>query len=768
MKPALIILAVLSLLLGAFALGHNPLSHAWQTTAPESAASPVVAAAAQEPPQTRAAQAPPQIRSASLDISFRGPALAVESAQDATLTPRGYVIAPGRQNAVITFDPVAVTMSDPEPFLALSAQWQAVAADDALMTISVRGAADGANWGEWLLSTLDGDPRARAGLFFLPAATRQIQYRVELGRDPRGETPTISQMNFRFISPGATPGWMYQQMLDRPAFDAPAGRYRANASALNGAFPKPGLVSRIAWGCPDGDRQHRGAPSYTNVSHLIVHHTATSNESTDWSAVVRSIWNFHVFTNGWSDLGYNYLIDPNGVIYEGRAGGDNVIGAHFSCANSGTMGTSMLGTYTTSVPTAKAVSSLRFVLAWKADQRGLDPLGIAYHGGTQLQLKNISGHRDSDGAPPPACPGTECPGTALYATLPAIRNEVKTLVDPANDFALTTDTPARGVNVGEAATISVNTATTRGAAQNIRLEASGLPPGVTAAFSPAELSTGGATTLTINAGAGAPGGVYPIAITGYGSTVRALTVNLAIAGTVTTVSAASYRGPLLARGAIAAAFGAGLGARAESALTQPLPTTLGGVMVKVRDSQNAERDAPLFFVSPTQINYLVPPESATGAASVTVTSNGAVTARGTIQIAAVAPALFSANASGIGVAIGSALRVKADQTQTYEAIAQYDTARAAFVPAPVALRAGEQVFLILYGVGIRNCASQDAVRARIGGVDAAVYFAGQQGGFAGLDQLNILLPEILTGRGDVDIAVTVDGQAANVVQVNVR
>src|SRR5262249_39819121 len=161
-------------------------------------------------------------------------------------------------------------------------------------------------------------------------------------------------------------------------------------------YPAPPVVTRTEWGCPDGQITTHGSLSFTTVTHLIVHHTATGNSAAnnDWAAVVRSIWNFHVFTNGWVDIGYNYLIDPNGVIYEGRAGGDNVLGAQFSGVNGGTMGVSMIGTFTGITPSSKALVSLKKILAWKADQRSIDPTGTSLHAASKLNLNNVSGHRD--------------------------------------------------------------------------------------------------------------------------------------------------------------------------------------------------------------------------------------------------------------------------------------------------------------------------------------------------------------------------------------
>jgi N-acetylmuramoyl-L-alanine amidase-like protein len=193
-------------------------------------------------------------------------------------------------------------------------------------------------------------------------------------------------------------------------------------------WSKFALVSRTEWGCPDGQDSPRGAPAYTDVTHIVLHHTATTNDAPRWDAVVRSIWNFHVFANSWKDIGYNYLIDPDGVIYEGRAGGDDVVGAHFICANHHTMGVALIGTFSTSAPTEFALDSLVTLLAWKCDQKVIDPLGSSWHPQSELRLDHILGHRDGNLAPPEsiACPrSTQCPGERLYELLPDIRKNVK-------------------------------------------------------------------------------------------------------------------------------------------------------------------------------------------------------------------------------------------------------------------------------------------------------------------------------------------------------
>lgn len=238
---------------------------------------------------------------------------------------------------------------------------------------------------------------------------------------------------------------------------------------------------------------------------------------------------------------------------------------------------------------------------------------------------------------------------------------------------------------------------------------------------------------------------------------------------VVSVSAASFGGAELAPEAMIAAFGSNLTTSTQTAPAGMLPTQLAGASVRVKDSLGADRLAPLFFAAPSQINYQMPPGTATGAATITVTSGANPVAIGTATIASVAPSLFAANANGREVAAANALRVRANGTQQFEPVARYDTALSRFVAAPIDLSPeGDQVFLVLYGTGLRFRSALSAVTASIGGVTSEALFAGPAPGFVGLDQINLRLSRALIGRGEVDVALTVDGKAANTVRINIR
>ena len=172
------------------------------------------------------------------------------------------------------------------------------------------------------------------------------------------------------------------------------------------------------------------APSYTrvftSVSHLIVHHSAGANDAPDYYEVVRAIYLYHTVTNGWSDIGYNYLIAPDGTLFKGRdpdtGNQDDVRGAHFCGYNSNTMGVCMMGTYTTVPPTDTALQTLEKLLTWKALKNGIDPLGISTH--TLGSIANIAGHRDG-------C-ATECPGQMTYNLLGQLRTSIANQINICN------------------------------------------------------------------------------------------------------------------------------------------------------------------------------------------------------------------------------------------------------------------------------------------------------------------------------------------------
>jgi hypothetical protein len=190
----------------------------------------------------------------------------------------------------------------------------------------------------------------------------------------------------------------------------------------------PTIVPRSGWGA--NEEIVRAKPSLAPADRLaVVHHTAGTNSYTaaQAAAIVRGIEVYHVQGNGWNDIGYNFLVDRFGTVYEGRGGGieKNVIGAHSEGFNTGTVGVALIGNYSSATPPKAQQDALVTVLAWRLDVAHVDPLStVAYTSGGNLKfrsgknitLRAVSGHRDTG--------PSECPGNGTYVLLPGLAKRV--------------------------------------------------------------------------------------------------------------------------------------------------------------------------------------------------------------------------------------------------------------------------------------------------------------------------------------------------------
>jgi N-acetylmuramoyl-L-alanine amidase/FlgD Ig-like domain len=200
------------------------------------------------------------------------------------------------------------------------------------------------------------------------------------------------------------------------------------------ATEAPPIVPRLSWGANESIR--RGPPSYAaEVRLAIVHHTAGRNDYSraEAAAIVKGIQLFHVQGNGWNDIGYNFLVDRFGTVYEGRFGGvdRNVIGAHALGFNTGSVGIALLGTYGNTAPSVAAQQAIARLIAWRLDLAHVDPTAFLtyisggserYQSGIPVLLSAVSGHRDTG--------YTECPGTELYDRLGAIAAAARDIGGP--------------------------------------------------------------------------------------------------------------------------------------------------------------------------------------------------------------------------------------------------------------------------------------------------------------------------------------------------
>ena len=210
--------------------------------------------------------------------------------------------------------------------------------------------------------------------------------------------------------------------------------------AAQAAAAQPMVYTRAQWGADESLRGFNGSscttPKYSSTIKVgFVHHTDGANDYTanDTPAVIRGIYAYHVKTNGWCDIGYNFLVDQFGRVWEGRYGGIDkpVIGAHTGGHNVNSFGAALIGTYTSVTPSARMQTALKGLFAWKLGLHHRDPTGTAqltsagggtskYPAGSTNTFNVVSGHRDAG--------NTACPGDAAYALLPGIRTDVRALI----------------------------------------------------------------------------------------------------------------------------------------------------------------------------------------------------------------------------------------------------------------------------------------------------------------------------------------------------
>ncbi|NJP68733.1 N-acetylmuramoyl-L-alanine amidase [Streptomyces spiramenti] len=223
------------------------------------------------------------------------------------------------------------------------------------------------------------------------------------------------------VAEDTAPGEVTTEDSPEPA-DEPDPRAEADVQLL--AAPRPGVVTRSRWGADESWRE--GGFAYTDaVKTVFVHHTAGGNgyACSEAPSVIRGIYRYHTQSQGWRDIGYNFLVDKCGTIYEGRAGGVEraVLGAHTYGFNHNSMGVAVLGTHSSTDAPTKVTNALAQLSGWKLRAEGRNPAGTwkrvsaggKYAKGTVVTMHNISGHRDGF--------STDCPGSRLYNQLPSIR-----------------------------------------------------------------------------------------------------------------------------------------------------------------------------------------------------------------------------------------------------------------------------------------------------------------------------------------------------------
>ncbi|WP_229243854.1 N-acetylmuramoyl-L-alanine amidase [Cellulosimicrobium marinum] len=342
---------------------------------------------------------------------------AEETDGDGTADP-GEVTVDGAEGRVAGLTALTAT----EPFLVAGVTWDDEADSADVVEVAVRVLADG-SWSDWTPLEVEdlGMAGERPGTApVVTGGSEGIQARVVT---ESGDTPDGARIDL--VDPGTS------------AADGRAtGRPAASADAATGDELRPAIVTRAQWGA-DESRGSAWPDVSAQLKAMFVHHTAGTNSysKAQAPAIVRGIYAYHTGSRDWPDIGYQFLVDKYGTIYQGRRDAlqDLPVGAQVGGFNTETIGVSAMGNYETARPSSGLVTSIERVLAWQAFRHGLDATGSVtltgggsssrYQPGSRVSVRVISGHRDTS--------YTTCPGQYLYAKLSSIRSNVKSRVASA-------------------------------------------------------------------------------------------------------------------------------------------------------------------------------------------------------------------------------------------------------------------------------------------------------------------------------------------------
>lgn len=327
-------------------------------------------------------------------------------------------LKPSRSSGAFTSEAVETQY----PFNALGLHWSASNPQGSQVSAEVRFSGDGSAWSEWrpvLVSEEEfpdhiGQTKSAGetigDLVFAEAPARYFQYRLNLVPGSTGEAPSIDRLVASYIDGR---GYHESPLSLAGLWDKAAAFVKPEK-----VDAQPGIVTRAQWGA--NPAYMTWDPSYAAPRKQIVHHTVTSNYDPDPAGTVRSIYYYHAVSLGWGDIGYNFLVDRNGNIYEGRYGGNGVIGGHAYGWNAGTIGISALGNYEESGITSQMYIGFVELMAWKSNENMIDPWGIEPYNG--VYSHNYLGHRDTY--------STACPGSYLYVYLNNFRTDAYARYSP--------------------------------------------------------------------------------------------------------------------------------------------------------------------------------------------------------------------------------------------------------------------------------------------------------------------------------------------------
>lgn len=318
-------------------------------------------------------------------------------------------------------------------FNAIAPVWKEENATERNRTLEIRVKGED-GWTQWMeidpvTSVRENDPMGDRTYMETPIFVEgdSFQYRTTLKRPSSAQaSPKITDLEITYIDSRPSTLQKVTETLSS---------ITKKVFAANGG---PNIVSRAEWDSPDpnGNKFHGTdsywQPTYDDTEQAFLHHTVTENKPSDPEAVVRGIWDYHAKTLGWGDIGYNYIVDHEGTVYEGRFGGDHTQGGHVRHYNQGSLGVAVLGCFqstsstcdelndgNTTPPTDKTLNSLSTLLSWKTTSFEIDPKATHTfcdsNGNNCLNIPTIAAHRDAN--------NTTCNGDLFYNEMDTIRQD---------------------------------------------------------------------------------------------------------------------------------------------------------------------------------------------------------------------------------------------------------------------------------------------------------------------------------------------------------
>ncbi len=319
-------------------------------------------------------------------------------------------------------------------FNVVGCAWLAEKPPGTAFELDIRASSDQETWTDWLEVSPDEDgPGAEAmawGNLLEVSPSRYLQYRLTLGTFETSASPVLSEILFTLMNTREGPTTEEARAMIIP-------------QEVTSGVPQPRIISRKGWGAQESIATRE--PVYRDPQAFVIHHTVTPNNPADPAAIVRAILQYHAVSRGWGDIGYNFLIDHLGNIYEGRKGGDGVVGIHAGDYNYGSIGIALMGDFRSAQVTPAMKEAWVSLMAWEADRFGIHPLQSSYF--IYRDHPHIVGHRDLW--------STICPGDQVYRLLPEIRQLTwERLL--AHDPRIVIDSPEAGEAVSGAIEIRVS------------------------------------------------------------------------------------------------------------------------------------------------------------------------------------------------------------------------------------------------------------------------------------------------------------------------